>query len=307
MSNELLNKYNFKLIKKLGEGSFGNIYCAINTINKMMVVLKIEKKNNNQLLKEYESMCKIIKYASENNKKINIPICYDYIENNNNKILITELLNDDLENILIRYSNLDLKSVLMITLELIKTIEIIHDAGYLHRDIKPENIMYKNYDFNKSCIYLIDFGLAKKYIHNSSHIKYKENKSLTGTLIFCSINSLLGFESSRRDDMESIGYTIIYLLLGNLPWQDMTFNFSDDKEKVLSMKLMISSKMLCKYLPEEFREYLDMCKNLNFFSRPEYDKYYDLFMKLFNKMNYVYDSIYQWSYLKFKSIIFKSE
>lgn len=139
-------------------------------------------------------------------------------------------------------------------LEQISRVEYVHSKHYIHRDIKPDNFLMGLGRKSNVC-YLIDFGLAKKYKDNKSlnHIPYKENKNLTGTARYASINSHLGVEQSRRDDLESIGYVLVYMLRSSLPWQGIKANNNKQEKyhKIMERKMIIPPETLCKGLPSK--------------------------------------------------------
>lgn len=142
-----------------------------------------------------------------------------------------ELLGPSLEDLFVYCGRkLSLKTVLLIADQLLARIEAFHTKGFIHRDLKPENILI-GLEENASTVYLIDFGLAKRWKdpHTNEHIKYKDKKSLTGTARYASANTHLGIEQSRRDDLEGAGYVILYLLKGELPWQGLRARNKDDK------------------------------------------------------------------------------
>ena len=146
-----------------------------------------------------------------------------------------------------------LKTVLMLSEQMINRIEYMHDKGYIHRDIKPDNFM-TGVGKNKNTIYIIDLGLAKKYRDNytGEHIIFKEGKSLTGTARYASLNTHLGYEQSRRDDLEALVMLMIYLMLGKLPWQGIKAkNIKEKYEKIKIKRLETSYEELCKDLPSK--------------------------------------------------------
>ena len=115
-----------------------------------------------------------------------------------------------------------LKTVLLLAVQIIQRIEVLHSKNYLHRDVKPENFLIGLHQ-ESNTLYLIDFGLSKKYCYSKTkqHQPYRENRMIVGTARYSSINTHAGIEQSRRDDLESIGYLLLYLLRGSVPWQSI--------------------------------------------------------------------------------------
>jgi casein kinase 1 len=191
---------------------------------------------------------------------------------------------------------LSLKTVLMLADQMISSVQYIHSKNYIHRDIKPDNFCIGRGSKGNQ-VFLIDFGLSKKYRDTTTHIHitYNDGNSLTGTARYASINSLKGIEQSRRDDMESLGYVWVYLLKGKLPWMGLDAKDRKSKyDKILSVKSKTSIEDLCEGLPEEFATYLYEVRSLRFAQEPDYSKYKDLFRKLFLKLGYIYDYKYDW-------------
>ncbi len=145
-----------------------------------------------------------------------------------------------------------LKTTLMVADQMITRVEYVHSKNYIHRDIKPDNYLI-GLGKRSNQVFLIDFGLAKKFrdAKTHQHIPYKENKTLTGTARYASINAHLGIEQSRRDDLEAIGYVLIYFIKGKLPWQGVanTKNKNDKYHKIMEKKMSIPVEYLCLGIP----------------------------------------------------------
>ncbi|KAG7252792.1 hypothetical protein CRUP_009423 [Coryphaenoides rupestris] len=154
-------------------------------------------------------------------------------------------------------------------------------------------------------VYIIDFGLAKKYrdARTHQHIPYRENKNLTGTARYASINTHLGIEQSRRDDLESLGYVLMYFNLGSLPWQGLKAATKRQKyERISEKKMSTPIEVLCKGYPSEFATYLNFCRSLRFDDKPDYSYLRQLFRNLFHRQGFSYDYVFDWNMLKFVSL-----
>lgn len=144
---------------------------------------------------------------------------------------------------------------------------------------------------------MIDFGLAKKYRDPRSHqhIAYKENKNLTGTARYASINAHLGLEQSRRDDMEAIGYCIMYFLRGSLPWQGLKAQTKHEKyQRIMETKMSTPVDVLCKGYPAEFAAYINYCRALRFEDKPDYNYLRRLFKELFLREGFDPERPFDW-------------
>jgi casein kinase 1 len=169
--------------------------------------------------------------------------------------------------------------------------------NFIHRDIKPDNFLI-GLGRKANQVHIIDFGLAKKYRDpkTQQHIPYRENRSLTGTARYASVNTHLGIEQSRRDDLEAVGYMLVYFMNGTLPWQGLKANSKKEKyEKIMEKKLSTPIEVLCKNYPCEFVTYLNYCRSLRFEDRPDYAYLRRLLKDLFFRESNQYDFIFDWT------------
>ncbi|BAF08470.1 casein kinase 1-like protein 3 [Oryza sativa Japonica Group] len=288
----------YKLGRKIGSGSFGEIYLATHVDTYEIVAVKIEssKTNHPQLL--YEA--KLYNALQGGTGIANIKWCGIDGEDN---VLVIDLLGPSLEDLFVycgrRFS---LKTVLMLADQMITRVEFMHSKGYLHRDIKPDNFLM-GLGRKANQVYIIDFGLAKRYrdATTNRHIPYRENKNLTGTARYASCNTHLGIEQSRRDDLESIGYVLLYFLRGSLPWQGLKAATKKQKyDKISEKKLATPIEVLCKSHPVEFASYFHYCHSLTFDQRPDYGFLRRLFRDLADREGYQYDHVFDWTLLKCK-------
>ncbi|XP_061611081.1 casein kinase I isoform X3 [Phyllopteryx taeniolatus] len=183
----------------------------------------------------------------------------------------------------------------------ISRIEYIHLKNFIHRDVKPDNFLM-GLGKKGNLVYIIDFGLAKKYrdARTHQHIPYRDNKNLTGTARYASINTHLGIEQSRRDDLESLGYVLMYFNLGSLPWQGLKAATKRQKyERISEKKMSTPIEVLCKGYPSVFSTYLNLCRSLRFDDKPDYSYLRQLFRNLFHRQGFSYDYVFDWSMLKF--------
>ena len=208
-----------------------------------------------------------------------------------------ELLGKSLEDVFQQQQKkFSIKTVCMIGIQMLDRLEFIHNKNIIHRDIKPDNFVL-GLDNKSHIIYILDFGLSKKFRSSRTHqhIKFNVNKKLTGTARYASINALKGCEQSRRDDLEAIGYVLMYFLRGSLPWQGLHVHKGEDRyKKILAKKRSTSAEELCLGFPNEFVEYINYTRNMEFEADPDYKFLRGLLVLALEKQNAKYDFWYDW-------------
>lgn len=289
-------KKNFKLTRKLGSGAFGEIYLAINTSTQEQFAVKLEHLDirRPQLYFEARLLSHLHKYEQE--KLVGFPHFHYYTATKEFNLMVFELLGPSLEDMFsLCNKKFSLKTVIMISEQILSRIELLHKHGFLHRDIKPDNFLL-GAGKNSHLVYAIDFGLSKKFITKSGdHIPSKEGKKLTGTARWASIFTHLGLEQSRRDDLESLGLIMVYFLKGSLPWQTIKGNTKEEKyEKIKEKKCEMSLEMICEGLPEEILNFLKHCRKLEFEEEPNYEYLRKLLKQTMEKERFQYDYDYDW-------------
>jgi len=271
----------FKLIKKIGEGSFGKTFLASYTTNRREnnETSQIENENNIQERCNEINENVAIKIMSKKHMKLlenevtiydkikdvnHVPSLYDYGSDDRFNYIAMELLGKSLEDI--RKNNeeqLPMRVIIHFGLQMLKIVKDIHDRGIVHCDLKPSNFLIKNNKDNITEVYLIDYGLAKCFLDDKQrHYGLKTNEIIVGTHRYMSINTHHGFSQSRRDDLESLGYILMFLYHGKLPWQHQT-----------SLSAVIKQKQeftWCNDTIGEFVLFINYCKNLSFTDKPNY-------------------------------------
>ena len=264
----------------IGQGGYSSVYICkkkdadTNQTYAIKVSKDIRNSSKNHLLIEY----KILRYLVGG---IGIPKVYSYGKEDDNIFLVQELLGNNLnQEMKNRKNKFNKKTFISLGLQMISRIEFLHSYGFIHCDIKPDNFVLglkqeknmKDIDKNNFTLYLIDYGLAEPYMNLKTkvHKKPKENQGHKGTIDFCSINSHMGLSLSRRDDLESLAYSLIYLYLGKLPWTSSR-SIGKSKENILNAKIEFSS--ICKQLKnidKNLVKILDYVSKLQFEEKPNY-------------------------------------
>lgn len=285
---------NYKIIRLIGKGAFGSVYLTHGIDDGNYYASKVEiKKDSSRLIDEY----KIYRLLNKRGFKYGegLPYIYTILQTPKFNMMVMELLGPSLDSLFTKCNKkFSLETVLLLAINIITLLEKLHKVGFIHRDIKPNNFLIghaQNYDK----IYLTDFGLSKQYIKNNKHIEYNTKRNLIGTLRYASINMHLGIEPSRRDDLESVGYMLIYLLKGSLPWQGLKRKRNDDQVELIgNVKLCTSVDKLCENLPENFKKYIKICRNLKFEENPDYDMLRSCFNEIIQEIKITVPLKYQW-------------
>ncbi|CAD8084386.1 unnamed protein product [Paramecium primaurelia] len=292
MNNQKIINNVYITKKRISAGSFGVVYQGqdINTRNFVAIKIDKENKEDSSLLREAEILRRLQPLQ-------HIPKFYWAGKDQESYVLVIQHLGRDLTHYMKTFRKFSLKCVLNVAEQMINILESLHKNKVLHRDIKPENVLVGK-DDDESRLYIVDFGISKFYKdENESHISFREKQPFIGTTRYASINAHKGYSLSRRDDMESLGYMLIFLLKGQLPWQNLQFTSEENKIKqVGQMKMKMEVSELCKGLPIEFGRYLDYVRGLPFKSEPNYKYCQSLFRKVQNEHNYLpKELVFDWN------------
>lgn len=271
MSNKsiMVNK-TYRLLTKIGEGSFGRIFSAQHKDTGQKVAIKLVKTTDAAMYENELAMLQHISSISSISSLFAAGIEGPYY------YLVLDLYEQNLEQLRASFGCMPLKVVLHLGVQMLAIIESLHQKGVLHRDIKPANFMIKTNTQNISELFIIDFGLAGCFKdEKQKHISMKTGERLIGTPRYMSVNMHQQITPSRRDDLESLGYILIYLYKGNLPWQGVSKAQAqqaqaDDGEMARSIKQSFGWAY-ANSIVGEFILFIQYCRNLKFAEDPNYD------------------------------------
>lgn len=290
---EILKKKNYLIKRIIGSGSFGTVYKVASLDGSSYAAKSINmgksKKANEGVFKEYS----ILRSLED---EIGFPYVKDLLIKNQTEILIMSLLGSSLQaNFEKCGGQFTLKTVLMIGYQAIERIETFHKSGFIHRDIKPENFVIGRNGSGKKIIHLIDFGLSSSYLDEfDNHIEFEKHAHITGTLYYMSVYGHLGIKSTRRDDLISLGFMLIHLFNGHLPWYNVKGTPKEIIQAIYLSKSRLVFKKFCERLPEEFISYFEYVFSLTFFEKPNYSYMKELFSTMMDKNNVYNDGLFDW-------------
>lgn len=283
----------FLVKEEIAHGEFSKIFLGENRVKKKPVALKFEKNSNEEKHLEHEyQVYQCMKGIP------GIPNIYWFGSTTHHNVLAMDLLGKSVLDLMKQTPDkkFSLKTSLMLFDQMISLIQVFHSVGFVHRSIKPNSFL-TGINENSSQFFIIDFALAEYYQDPDTkvHARLSTDVDFPGNLYFASINAHMGFEQSRRDDLESLGYVIIYLLKGLLPWVGLKSSKTVPMaDRVFELKLSASYESLCSGLPNEFVQYFQIVRNLSYEEEPPYDSIKTMFRNLFKRKAFVYDYKYDW-------------
>ena len=283
----------YKVLNILGKGSFGICFEGLDTSDNSRVALKVENGGSKQSLVNNELKAHQILNGLEGIPKLLAQGIAD-----NRHIIVMELLGEDLYKIYNRLSKqFSLKTIFMLAEQMIDRTRSVHQKGLIHRDLKPENFLIGLEEKDRNKLFLIDFGLAERYSDETSgqHLPCNEKTSFSGTVRFCSVNSHKGYTMSRRDDLESIVYILLYFIWSTLPWDGLESTKSGHfYNEVKQKKEDIVESESFEQIPEVIRNFLNYCRLLGYEEIPDYNYWMQMFRTQHSVYQFVWDYKYDW-------------
>jgi len=268
----------YELDKKLGAGCFGEVWRGKDTTTGDQVAVKFEDLSGHALQLEHE--VEVLKAMEVPTQPQGFTKCFYAGREGRFYCMVIDILGKSVEERLSeRQNRFKVTTAVLIAEQVLRRIEYLHSKCIIHRDIKPENFMFGIGD-KIHHIYLIDFGLSKKY-YDSKHLPMRMKLSLTGTARYASINAHKGVEQSRRDDLEAIGHMLIYFLRGSLPWSGLDAKTQEEKyRRICEKKISTNLDQLCVGFPDAFKTFLKTAREMEFKERPNYKNLRKMFQDL---------------------------
>ena len=290
--------YNYLRHERIGKGAFGVVYRARNMTTGVDVAAKFEAADAEHPMLAHEAEV----YRAVGSVPGTLwttgfarPRWTGRV--NGDVVLVLDLLGPTVEELFERRGRrFELKTIVRLAIQALTRLEHIHSRGFVHRDIKPDNLMM-GLGRNSGTLHVADFGCATRYCNRITKIHYPHDAGhgLTGTLDFASTFTHRGIRASRRDDLESLAYTLVYLAKGSLPWQHVSGETEDEDISVVSdSKHQTTTTELCDGLPHEFVALTDYAKGLEFQTTPDYGQLRDLFRNLLDSWGYERGERFEW-------------
>lgn len=273
----------YELGAKLGSGNHSGVYLAKHLATGTECAVKLEKLSHRTPMLLYESKVLRQLQRAPKRKPLLLITCRGFATNGDYNCMGMDLAGPTLDDILTIRKKLSLTAVLKVADQLVERFEQLHDKGWLHRSVKPPNIVLGHRSGELAGkVLIIDFGRANKYRRDlnskKQHIPYREDTGRRYQGPYFSVNACLGTEYSRRDDMVALGYVLIKLLRGSLPWDEL----ANLPWEMLAKKSSTSVEQLCAGLPPEFALYMTHCLTLKFAASPDYAYLRELFRSRFS-------------------------
>lgn len=287
----------YRLGKKVGSGSYSDVHLAVDKVTGDKVAVKLEWKRaekTGKLLSE-------AKLYEDLQTDVGIPRIRWCGSKGEYNIMVLDLLGPSLDDIFKKMKMFSVKTVVMLAKQMIDRLEYVHERGLLYRDIKPHNFLMGTGEKGSGRVYLIDFGLAKRFRdEKGNHCKYhkRSGRGITGTVRYSSLNIHDGCDAGRRDDLLALGYVLLHFLKGGLPWMGLKAKSKSKKAKhelIRKRKAETSDDELFKGLPIEFEQYFNHCRSLEFYDTPDYAKLQGILDSALLQGGYVNDLTFDWT------------
>ena len=252
-------------VREMGHGAFGTVYLMEDPADKRRYAVKTEPEDSQVPQLQYEFRV----YRKLRGTR-GVPLAYALWNHDGKVHMAMQPLGPSLERVMRDITQFDVMRWLFV--RMLDAVQGLHDKGFLHRDIKPENFLLGATGIQGKEVYLVDYGLCKRYrMSSTDHIPYKEGKRLTGTVRYASVHVHLGEEQSRRDDLESLGYVGVFLIKRKLPWMGLGGKDKGEMhQRVMTAKVHCSSEDLCEGLPVAFLQFFRHVRSLTFDASPDY-------------------------------------
>ncbi|CAE7542873.1 CKL2 [Symbiodinium natans] len=288
----------FRLRGEIGSGSYSEVYMGEDGDAGDNVAIKVEWHHAEKGAKLLEEAKFYKSLGLHNGSAPQWPLIRWVGTEGEYDMMVMDLLGPSLDAYFKHCGSFSLKTTLTVALQIIDRLEYVHSCGILYRDIKPHNFLM-GLGEHSSRVYIVDFGLAKRYIDkHGRHIacSSKKRSGVTGTVRYSSINVHEGVDASRRDDLEATGYMFVHFLRGDLPWLGLKAHSKKSKHKAIGrVKQQTSDEELCKGYPDEFREFIAYSKSLGYADQPDYEYLRGMFRKLFERQGFRFDGQFDWT------------